>query len=75
MRFKNSQEPEWLTETDVSVRCQVSLATLRRWRLLGKGPRFTKLGGTLVRYGAEEFAAWERSQRTGGGRPAEAVAR
>lgn len=38
----------------------VSVATMRRWRVNGKGPQFLKQGGWLVRYripDLEEFQA------------------
>ena len=38
-----------LTECDVSERLHVSVASLRRWRLENRGPRFIKVG-SLVRY-------------------------
>src|SRR5690349_4652969 len=38
-----------LTENDVSKRLNVSVASLRRWRLEGRGPAFLKVG-CLVRY-------------------------
>ena len=38
-----------MTEHVVSKRLNVSAASLRRWRLLGRGPAFLKVG-SLVRY-------------------------
>jgi hypothetical protein len=38
-----------MTEHEVSKRINVSVASLRRWRLLGSGPAFVKVG-SLVRY-------------------------
>lgn len=38
-----------LNETQVSQKLQVSLACLRRWRLLGAGPEYIKVE-PLVRY-------------------------
>jgi excisionase family DNA binding protein len=54
-----------MTEQEVSKRLNVSVASLRRWRLLGRGPRFLKVG-SLVRYQAEELDAWLASLPTGG---------
>ena len=36
----------FLTEKDVAKQISVSLASLRRWRLLNSGPRFVKVGAT-----------------------------
>jgi predicted site-specific integrase-resolvase len=48
-----------MTENEVSKRLNVSVASLRRWRVLGRGPVFVKVG-SLVRYQAEELQAWPR---------------
>lgn len=55
-----------MTETEVSKRLNVSLASLRRWRLLAKGPTFVKIG-PLVRYRSEDLEAWLASLPRGGG--------
>lgn len=44
----------FLTEKEVAKQIKVSLASLRRWRLLQRGPRFIKVGA-LVRYRAEDL--------------------
>jgi excisionase family DNA binding protein len=54
-----------MTEEEVSKRLNVSLASLRRWRLLRKGPVFVKVG-SLVRYRPEDLDAWLASLPTGG---------
>ena len=46
-----------LTENDVSKRLNVSVASLRRWRLQGRGPAFLKVG-CLVRYRPEDLDSW-----------------
>jgi predicted site-specific integrase-resolvase len=56
-----------MTEQDVSKRLNVSVASLRRWRLLGRGPSFLKVG-SLVRYRPEDLEAWLTSRPTGGSR-------
>ena len=38
-----------LTEQEVAERLRLSVATLRAWRLKGKGPRFVRFG-RAVRY-------------------------
>ena len=46
-----------MTEVEISERLNVSLASLRRWRLEGRGPRFVKVG-SLVRYRPEDLDEW-----------------
>ncbi len=43
----------------------VSVATLRRWRLLRQGPPFRKVG-SLVRYSHEELMSWLHNLPPGG---------
>jgi Helix-turn-helix domain len=54
-----------LTEHDVAKQLHVSVASLRRWRLLHRGPQFHKVGA-LVRYRPEDVEAWIAGQPTGG---------
>jgi predicted DNA-binding transcriptional regulator AlpA len=54
-----------LTEQEVSRQLHVSLATLRRWRLERRGPKFIKVS-SLVRYRPEELEEWLASQPVGG---------
>ena len=54
-----------MTELEVSKRLNVSVASLRRWRLLRRGPAFLKVG-SLVRYQPEDLDAWLASLPTGG---------
>jgi len=55
----------FLTELEVSQKTKISLATLRRWRLEGRGPRFRKFG-SLVRYSEDELDNWMNAQPCGG---------
>jgi excisionase family DNA binding protein len=55
----------FLTEKEVAKQISVSLGSLRRWRLLQRGPRFLKLGG-LVRYRPEDLQQWMDSLPAGG---------
>lgn len=57
---------KFLTEIEVAERTQISLATLRRWRLENRGPLYRKFG-SLVRYAEDELANWENQQPIGGG--------
>jgi excisionase family DNA binding protein len=54
-----------LTEEDVATQLHVSVASIRRWRLERRGPRFMKVG-SLVRYKLEDLEAWLAALPTGG---------
>lgn len=54
-----------LTEDKVADRLNVSLASVRRWRLEHRGPRFIKVG-SLVRYRPEDVESWLEALPTGG---------
>jgi excisionase family DNA binding protein len=55
----------FLNEQEVSKRLNVSVATLRRWRLEKRGPMFVKVG-SLVRYRPEDLDSWVLLLPTGG---------
>jgi excisionase family DNA binding protein len=55
----------FLNEQEVSKRLNVSVATLRRWRLEKRGPMFVKVG-SLVRYRPEDLDSWVAALPTGG---------
>ncbi len=63
-------DAQFLTEMEVAERTHISLATLRRWRLENRGPKYRKFG-SLVRYDVEELADWEQTQPCGGGNRSE----
>ena len=50
-----------LNERDVARLTSLSVATVRRWRLLGQGPRYIKIGAA-VRYRQSDVAAWLESR-------------
>jgi len=54
-----------LGEHDVSRVTDLSVKTLRKWRHLGRGPRFIKVG-RAVRYLPADVAAWLDSRPSGG---------
>lgn len=54
-----------LTDHEVAARLGVSVATVRRWRLLGTGPKYLKIGA-LVRYRPESICEWLDSRPVGG---------
>jgi predicted DNA-binding transcriptional regulator AlpA len=64
-----------LTETDVSRQLRVSLAALRKWRVMNRGPQFVKIG-PLVRYRQTDIDSWLTSLPVGGSRcPQDALSR
>lgn len=56
-----------LNEHDVARITALSVASVRRWRLLGIGPKYIKIGAA-VRYRYEDIVAWLQGRPTGGGR-------
>jgi excisionase family DNA binding protein len=58
----------FLTEKEVAKQISVSLASLRRWRLVDRGPRFVKVGA-LVRYRPEDLQQWMETLPAGGAIP------
>jgi predicted DNA-binding transcriptional regulator AlpA len=54
--MNDTQRNRLITEKEVSVWLRVSIATLRRWRMLKRGPSFRRLGGHhgAVRYATED---------------------
>lgn len=57
-----------LNEHQVAEALGVSVSTVRRWRLFGRGPEYIKVGDTLVRYKSESVAEFLQSCATGGGK-------
>ena len=56
---------QFLTEKDVAQLYNVSIATVRRWRLLRLGPVYRKFG-KAVRYSMSDVQAWVASRAQGG---------
>jgi predicted DNA-binding transcriptional regulator AlpA len=56
----------FLNEREVAGILAVSVASIRRWRLLNQGPKFLKIGAS-VRYRPEDVDAWLDSRPSGGG--------
>jgi len=48
---------------------RMSVASIRRWRLLRQGPKYVKLGAS-VRYRPEDVSEWLAALPSGGGHPA-----
>jgi predicted DNA-binding transcriptional regulator AlpA len=55
-----------LNEHDVARVTGLSVASVRRWRVLRQGPKYLKIGAA-VRYRPEEILAFIESRPTGGG--------
>lgn len=56
------QQPDLLTERNLSDRWQVSCRTLQRWRAEGVGPAWLWIGGS-VRYRFSDVLAFEDRNR------------
>jgi predicted DNA-binding transcriptional regulator AlpA len=56
-----------LNEHDVARITGLSVASVRRWRLLREGPKFIKIN-SAVRYRAEDVRAWLETRPVGGER-------
>ena len=54
-----------LNDHEVAARVGVSVATVRRWRQLGTGPLYLKIGA-LVRYRPQDIHDWLDNRPTGG---------
>ena len=50
-----------LNQVELSRRWSISPRTLERWRWLGQGPRYLKIGGRVV-YRLEDVEAYEAQQ-------------
>lgn len=57
-----------LTEHDVARITSLSVASVRRWRLLRQGPKYLKIGAA-VRYKPQDLSVWLESRPTGDGQP------
>jgi predicted DNA-binding transcriptional regulator AlpA len=55
-----------MTEHDVARITGLSVASVRRWRLVRQGPKYLKIGAA-VRYKERDLSAWLESRPTGGG--------
>ena len=55
-----------VNEHEVARICGLSVASVRRWRVLSSGPRYMKIGAA-VRYRVQDIALWLESRPTGGG--------
>ena len=65
MATLNKTLEELLNEHDVARLTGLSVASVRRWRLLRQGPKFLKIGAA-VRYRKTDLAIWLETRPTGG---------
>jgi predicted DNA-binding transcriptional regulator AlpA len=65
MATTNSSLETLLNEHDVARITGLSVASVRRWRLLRQGPKYLKIG-SAVRYRFEDILAWLESRPSGG---------
>jgi predicted DNA-binding transcriptional regulator AlpA len=66
----NERLQSLLNEFEVARITGLSVASVRRWRLFRRGPKYLKIGAA-VRYKPEDISAWLESRPTGGGRETE----
>jgi len=69
MTEPNNTNEKLLNEQEVARITALSVASVRRWRLLKQGPKYLKIGAA-VRYRTTDVAAWLASLPTGGGKEA-----
>lgn len=55
-------------EHDLARITGLSVGSVRRWRLLKRGPKYIKLGAA-VRYRPQDVSAWIESRPAGGEQP------
>jgi predicted DNA-binding transcriptional regulator AlpA len=70
MAAANTTLETLLNEHDVARITGLSVASVRRWRLLKTGPRYIKIS-SAVRYRPEDVSAWLESRPSGGGHQGE----
>lgn len=60
-------QPALMNDVDLAQHLGISVAALRKWRTLGRGPRYLKIGN-LVRYRREDIDAFLNACPVGGSR-------
>ena len=60
---------EFLTTNEAAILLRCSKVAMRRWRVSGCGPRWTKAGRRVL-YLSRELADWIKAQPSGGGEAA-----
>ena len=54
----NPEQQKLVTTAAAADRLNISPRTLERWRIVGGGPPFRKLGPQIVRYDVADLDAW-----------------
>lgn len=67
MKKKRDDGVILLRDGDVAKALGMSVATIRRWRVIGRGPVWVKLEGGAVRYERGAFEAWLAAQKRSDG--------
>ena len=65
IQFNGIHGHRQLTDVQVAEFLNVSISTVRRWRLLGGGPRWVRIGGS-VRYPEADLGAYLATLPGGG---------
>ena len=65
MSTNHSAFERLLNDHEVAALVGVSVATVRRWRLLRRGPRYLRIG-VLIRYRPDSIRQWLDARPTGG---------
>jgi predicted DNA-binding transcriptional regulator AlpA len=55
----------WMTGAEVGRMLRLAPGTLNNWRSAGRGPKYVKLAGGVVRYPEADVKAWMDAQRLG----------
>ena len=61
----SNDDAGWMTGAQVGRLLSLAPGTPNNWRALGKGPRYVKLEGGVVRYPRAGVLAWMDAQRAG----------
>lgn len=60
------RDPVFVFTTGAAAYLGLSPRTLEKWRVLGDGPPYSRLGGRRVVYYLADLDAWLMSRRAGG---------
>jgi hypothetical protein len=52
----------WLRTEDAAAHLRISVSTITKWRVWGKGPPYAKLIGTIV-YSRQDLDAWATARK------------
>ena len=58
--------PQLINETLAACILGLKVSTLRKWRVLGRGPVYRKPGGKAIRYAVSDLNEWIRKCECGG---------